>query len=314
MAADDGDRLPGLDPEGEDDDDLRDDAMAVFGIDVGDGPVASAPIDLDGEDGGGANSNDSAPSVAAAGNGKPPGKRTSPVWEDFEKIYEDVDGVSTVTKATCKICRSTLSARSVSGTGHLKRHQKSCKAKVEQRARVQSRLALNPDGSVHNWTYKPDVARLELCRLIARLDLPLCIGETDAFEEYIQRAHNPRFQVVSRQSTTRDLSKLFTERRNILKNSMLPGDFSVSLTSDIWSENANEDYISVVAHYVSADWEMKKKVIGLTTLFCGSCLSSSQADLRILFAVKCHLLLNMINIESSECFFYCVLPFCGEHR
>jgi hypothetical protein len=150
--------------------------------------------------------------------------------------------------------------------------------------------------------------------LIARLDLPLCIGETDAFEEYIQRAHNPRFQVVSRQSTTRDLSKLFTERRNILKNSMLPGDFSVSLTSDIWSENANEDYISVVAHYVSADWEMKKKVIGLTTLFCGSCLSSSQADLRILFAVKCHLLLNMINIESSECFFYCVLPFCGEHR
>jgi hypothetical protein len=51
-------------------------------------------------------------------------------------------------------------------------------------------LALNPDGSVHNWTYKPDVARLELCHLIARLDLPLCIGETDAFEEYIQRAHN----------------------------------------------------------------------------------------------------------------------------
>jgi hypothetical protein len=132
MAADDGDHLPGLDPEGEDDDDLHDDARAVFGIDVGDNPVAPAPIDLDGEDGGGANSNGSAPSVAAAGNGK----RTSPVWEDFEKIYEDVDGVSTVTKATCKICRSTLSARSVSGTSHLKRHQKSCRAKVEQRARV----------------------------------------------------------------------------------------------------------------------------------------------------------------------------------
>jgi hypothetical protein len=44
MAADDGDRLTGLDPEGEDDDNLCDDAMVVFGIDVGDGPVASAPI------------------------------------------------------------------------------------------------------------------------------------------------------------------------------------------------------------------------------------------------------------------------------
>jgi hypothetical protein len=34
--------------------------------------------------------------------------------------------------------------------------------------------------------------------LIARLDLPLGIGETDAWEEYIVRAHNPRFTKVSR--------------------------------------------------------------------------------------------------------------------
>jgi hypothetical protein len=44
---------------------------------------------------------------------------------------------------------------------------------------------------------------------------------------------------------------------------VLPGAFSVFLTSDIWSGNAKEDYISVVAHYVSANWEMQKKVIGL---------------------------------------------------
>ena len=51
---------------------------------------------------------------------------------------------------------------------------------------------------MHNWDYKPDVARSELCRLIARLDLSLGIGETDAWEEYIVRAHNPRFVKVSR--------------------------------------------------------------------------------------------------------------------
>jgi len=100
---------------------------------------------------------------------------------------------------------------------------------------------------------KPDVARSELCRLIARLDLPLGIGETEAREEYIVRAHNPRFVKVSSQTTTRDLSKLFTKRRNILKNSMLSAASSVALTSDIWPGNAKEDYISIVAHYVSAD-------------------------------------------------------------
>jgi hypothetical protein len=45
-------------------------------------------------------------------------------------------------------------------------------------------------------------------------------------------------------------------------NSVLPTASSVSLTSDIWSGNAKEDYISVVAHYVSADWELQKKVVG----------------------------------------------------
>jgi hypothetical protein len=75
---------------------------------------------------------------------------------------------------------------------------------------VQSRLALNPDG-LKNWQYDPTVTRTELCRLIARLDLPLGIGETQAWEDYIKRAHNPMFSKVSRQTTTRDLGKLFAE-------------------------------------------------------------------------------------------------------
>ena len=39
---------------------------------------------------------------------------------------------------------------------------------------------------------------------------------------------------------------------------MLPAASSIFLTSDIWSGNAKDDYISVVAHYVNADWELKK--------------------------------------------------------
>ena len=96
------------------------------------------------------------------------------------------------------MCKHTLSARSNAGTRHLKRHQKSCRQKTDQAARVQSRLAYNTDGSMHNWDYKPNVARSELCRLVVRLDLPLGIGETKTWEDYIIRAHNPRFVKVSR--------------------------------------------------------------------------------------------------------------------
>jgi hypothetical protein len=58
---------------------------------------------------------------------------------------------------------------------------------------------------LNNWVYDPAVARTELCRLIARLDLPLGIGDTQVWEDYIKRAHNPLFSKVSRQTTTRDL-------------------------------------------------------------------------------------------------------------
>jgi hypothetical protein len=36
---------------------------------------------------------------------------------------------------------------------------------------------------------------------------------------------------------------------------------SVALTSDIWSSNAKEDYISVVPHYVNVDCELQKRFI-----------------------------------------------------
>ena len=138
MAEDDGVLSPRLAPEGENDDDTRDNAAALFGIDLRDG---YAPIDLD--DGGGEGATATGTTVGStsstpyvAGTGTSIGKRKSAVWADFDEIYETVNGVKIYTKATCKMCKSTLSARSSVGTGHLKRHQKSCKQKTDQRARV----------------------------------------------------------------------------------------------------------------------------------------------------------------------------------
>jgi hypothetical protein len=61
----------------------------------------------------------------------------------------------------------------------LRRHMKTCMKKRNHSGMVQARLALNANG-LANWKYDPMIARTELCRLIARLDLPLGIGETQA--------------------------------------------------------------------------------------------------------------------------------------
>jgi hypothetical protein len=101
-----------------------------------------------------------------------------------------------------------------------------------------------------------------MCRLIARLDLPLNFAESPAFEKYIRLSHTPVFKKVSRQTTCRDFVKFFNDRRKIVVE-CLQYVSSIAITSDIWSGDAKEDYLSVVAHYVSKDWVLEKRVIGL---------------------------------------------------
>jgi hypothetical protein len=105
----------------------------------------------------------------------------------------------------------------------------------------QTMIQFNPDDSVRHWEYNAEVARTQLYRLIARFDLSICLDETDAFEEYIKIAHNPRFASVSRQTTTRDIVKYYADCRAKLVEALSYGVSSVALTSDIWSGNAKED-------------------------------------------------------------------------
>jgi hypothetical protein len=72
--------------------------------------VALFDVDLDSGGGEGStatgtssNTNSSAPSVA--GTRSSGGKRKSPVWADFDEIFEDVNGTSICTKVVCKCVR-----------------------------------------------------------------------------------------------------------------------------------------------------------------------------------------------------------------
>jgi hypothetical protein len=105
---------------------------------------------------------------------------------------------------------------------------------------------------VAHFEYNPSVARTELCRLIARLDLTLGFGASPKFEEYVRIAHNPRFERVSRTTTTSNIDAYFLTKVDEVK-SLLSNTSCVCLTSNIWSGNAKEDYLSVVVHFVTTD-------------------------------------------------------------
>ena len=106
-----------------------------------------------------------------------------------------------------------------------------------------------------------------MVRLISRLDLPLAFDELEAFDYYITTAHSPRFTPCSRQTTTRNLTKYFAERRDKLMDT-LKHVSSVALTSDIWSGNAKDDYLPVVAHFINSDWQLEKRILGMRLIDC----------------------------------------------
>jgi hypothetical protein len=134
----------------------------------------------------------------------------SDMWQDMEEVKKVIAGKEVRCGAICNYCKTRLSAPSTSGTGHLRCHIRSCKRKsIAATSSSQSHLHFDYDGNVQHFQYNPNVARSELARLIARLDLPINIGEQPAWEDYIRTTHNPNCKHVSKQTTTRDLDALF---------------------------------------------------------------------------------------------------------
>jgi hypothetical protein len=117
-------------------------------------------------------------------------KKRSKCWNDFDELTKIVNGKKVRYAAPCKHCKQTLTARSTSGTGHLLRHNCPAKKAHELSGQVQFVLKYNTDGTLQHWEYSASIARTELCRLIARDDLPLWHGSTPAFQCYINRSHN----------------------------------------------------------------------------------------------------------------------------
>ena len=191
-------------------------------------------------------------------------KKTSGVWKYYvEEEFVDAAGV-TKNRARCLHpgCNSFFSMQKGGGNGHMARHIKSHAREDEQSAAIQSRIQFNPDGSQGIFMYDQTRQRDALARLIASNDLSLGFGESAAFVKYIRTAHTPTYKAVSRQTTTRDMKKIAKEGLAAIKEELGSSTFSVSITSDIWNGLAKQDYITVVAHYVSSSWDLNKRVIG----------------------------------------------------
>src|SRR5256885_34449 len=89
------------------------------------------------------------PKIASTGN-KRSCSTNSKCCNDFEKIFEVINGKKVRIKAKCIHCGTFYSSRSSGGTGHLLLHIEKCQAKEAKFRVSQSLLQFKVDGSVHH--------------------------------------------------------------------------------------------------------------------------------------------------------------------
>ena len=89
--------------------------------------------------------------------------------------------------------------------------------------------------------------------------VPLSIVESESFVNLMQIVA-PDYKVPSRNTVKSRLIKRYDDERDSLVKE-LNSVQSVSLTTDTWTSNATESYITVTEHHITDDWEMQSNVL-----------------------------------------------------
>lgn len=82
---------------------------------------------------------------------------------------------------------------------------------------------------------------------------PVSIVEGDGFQEFIHEV-NPRYQIPSRGTVSNRIVKLYENVKTTIE------DMNVALMTERRTSLATDAYVTVPAHLITDDWEMKNFV------------------------------------------------------
>ncbi|KAB2072822.1 hypothetical protein ES319_A07G043500v1, partial [Gossypium barbadense] len=178
---------------------------------------------------------------------------TSKVWDEMTKL--ECENKNQL-KAQCNHCKTIFSAKSSSGTSHLRRH-------------LNSSTQPSPEGvpSIKNYKFDADECRQAISTFLVCGKHSFRTVEEPGFR-YMMRIASPNFKNISRQTATRDVLKYYAKERDHVKEELGKAPGLICLTSDNWnSEHTNDEYICVTAHWVDKDWKLQKRIIRFRALF-----------------------------------------------
>eukprot|EP00267_Zea_mays_P043652 XP_020395764.1 zinc finger BED domain-containing protein RICESLEEPER 2-like [Zea mays] len=184
----------------------------------------------------------------------------SEMWQHFIKVKNDSGDLRA---GRCKYCHREIKADTRShGTSALRKHFNICKRNpnIFNKDPKQGTLQATDGEAPTTWRFDQDALREAFAEMVVEDELPFAFGEKAGFRKFMSRAC-PRFQVPSRRTSTRDIVQLYFKEKAKLKKFLKDSCQRVCLTTDCWTSQQQDAYMTVTASFVDDNWDLHKKVI-----------------------------------------------------
>ncbi len=207
--------------------------------------------------------NEGCPELADA-----PASFKSSVWEHFgfHVTYDDngnktVDRTATVCKH-CAKCIQYANDNTSNMTVHLRRHHYNVSISTNRREPVRKQLLLSAafKQPLSDKSDRAIAITKALGMFIAKYMQPCSVIECEGFRQ-LMNVLEPRYNIPSRRHFgTTVIPKLYDETRGEFEKE-LSDTAHVALTTDGWTSRATESFLTVTAHYITSEWEMRSCVL-----------------------------------------------------
>lgn len=192
----------------------------------------------------------------------------SGVWEHFgfHVTYDDngnktVDRTATVCKH-CAKCIQYANGNTSNMTVNLRRHHANVSISTNRREPVRKQLLLSAafKQPLSDKSDRAIAITKALGMFIAKDMQPCSVIECEGFRQ-LMNVLEPRYNIPSRRHFgTTVIPKLYDETRGEIEKE-LSDTAHVALTTDGWTSRATESFLTVTAHYITSEWEMRSCVL-----------------------------------------------------
>lgn len=160
-------------------------------------------------------------------------------------------------KAVYLYCGAQLQTKF--GTSSLRSHTaESCRLIEDScRKRFLSTMKSKPEPC---FMFDPKVCRDLMVKFCIHAEIPFLKFKDPYLQPWID-SMQPAFQLIGRHTIQNDAKKMYEDMKKAIEVELQNLDSRISLTSDMWTSSQSLGYMSITAHYITEEFNYKKKII-----------------------------------------------------